>query len=65
MVHFFFVFRSTAVYSKKDLVSVDAETVEADSSTKKKLSLKRLARQQSLMETQMSADGAMHVTYWF
>lgn len=31
----------------------------------RRISMRRLARQQSVMDTQKTADGTMNMTYWF
>lgn len=40
------------------------ETTPLDSMKRRK-SLNRLMRQQSVMDTQRDSDGAMKMTYWF
>lgn len=39
--------------------------LESTPEEKRRLSVKKLVRQQSVMDTQKAADGTMHMTYWF
>ncbi|XP_076253965.1 carcinine transporter [Rhynchophorus ferrugineus] len=47
-------------------VKITEETpLEPTPESQRKISIKKLVRQESVMDTQKSADGAMNMTYWF
>lgn len=51
--------------SLHDLSIESAERVPLDITRPRRHSMRRLVRQQSIMDTQKTSDGAMQLTYWF
>ncbi|KAG5878987.1 hypothetical protein JTB14_019642 [Gonioctena quinquepunctata] len=52
-------------YEDLELTPVPTEKTPLETPTPHKLSMKKLVRQQSVMDTQKSSDGTMQMTYWF
>lgn len=58
----------TASYEDLELEQVEelpSEKTPLELPLQPKLSMKKLVRQQSTMDTQKSSDGTMQMTYWF
>lgn len=57
-----------ASYEDLELAPVESlptEQTPLELSIQPRLSMKKLVRQQSMMDTQKSSDGTMQMTYWF
>ncbi|XP_050302728.1 carcinine transporter isoform X2 [Anthonomus grandis grandis] len=56
-------------YEDLEMISVkpleEEVPMESTPELKRKISVKKLVRQQSIMDTQKAADGTMNMTYWF
>lgn len=61
---------SSVVASYEDLELAPVETLPSEKTPlelrgQPRLSMKKLVRQQSMMDTQKTTDGTMQMTYWF
>lgn len=61
---------SASSYEDLEMIAVKpTEETPLDSTSpdehRRRISMKKLVKQQSIMETQKTADGTMNMTYWF
>lgn len=68
--HVDFSVSSASSYEDLEMIAVKpTEETPLDSTSpdehRRRISMKKLVKQQSIMETQKTADGTMNMTYWF